>query len=70
MIGGILGEEQLPRADVQAALVKGLLCPALLELVCEALESSGRGPERFMACQILHAVQSCSSTCRRSMQIQ
>ena len=37
-------------ADVQAALMKGVMCPALLELVCKALESSGREPGHMQAC--------------------
>ena len=55
-------------ADVQAALMKGVMCPAVLELVSEALESSGRGPERFWPFR--HSTLSCSRTCRRFMRFQ
>ena len=34
-------------ADVQAAREMGAQCPALLELVCEALGSTGSAPERM-----------------------
>ena len=43
----LIGEEQTCMADVQSAREKGVQCPALLELVFESLESSGRGPERM-----------------------
>ena len=65
-IEDLIAKEQQSEDDVQTAREKGLLCPALFELVCEALESSGRGPERMHACQTLDAVEACSSTCRRS----
>ncbi len=34
--------------DVLSALMEGLMCPALVELVCEALGSTGGVPERLI----------------------
>ena len=45
----LIGEERTCRADVQSAREMGAQCPALLELVCEALGSSGRGPGHMQA---------------------
>ena len=53
VIDTMAGEDGYGEDDVQSAKVKALLCPALLELVCEALESSGTEPERLQACQTL-----------------
>lgn len=45
-------EGSMPIADGMLR-VEGLMCPAVVELVCEALQSSGRVPERLMACRTL-----------------
>lgn len=42
MIGCLLGEEQRGKAKALRAKTEGMMCPALVELVCEALASSGR----------------------------
>ena len=46
-IRSLIREEQLSEHDVQAAKVEGLTCPALVELVCEALGGSGTEPMRL-----------------------
>ena len=47
---------ELCEVSMPAARVEGLMCPAVVELVCEALQSSGRVPERLVACWTLSAV--------------
>ena len=42
MIGTFLSEEQRGKAKVQSALAEGVMCPALVELVCEVLACSGK----------------------------
>lgn len=44
MVEALIGQDQRRQDDVQAAMVEGLVCPALVELICEALRSSGRDP--------------------------
>ncbi len=39
---------QAGEADTKSAKMAGLMCPAVVELVCEALGSSGRAPERLI----------------------
>ena len=42
-------DQQRSEDDVQAAMVEGLVCPALIELVCAALRSPGRKPGGLQA---------------------
>ena len=49
MVEALISWEDQCEDDVQIAKGDGLLCPALLELICEALESSGREPERLQS---------------------
>ena len=48
----MMGAEQRQEPQVLAAQTEGVMCPALIELVCEVLESSGAEPERLMACRV------------------
>ena len=45
-ISFLTGMEQLHDPNVLDAKVKSEMCPALVELVCEALKSSGSQPKR------------------------
>ena len=42
LIEYLLGAKQRSRDDVQVAKIEGALCPAVIELVCEALRNPGR----------------------------
>ena len=42
LIEYLLGAKQRSRDDVQVAKIEGALCPAVIELVCEALRIPGR----------------------------
>ena len=46
MILSLMREEQRLERSVSDARVDGIMCPPLFELVCQALASSGRAPER------------------------
>ena len=61
-------EDQLYERSVVDAIADGVMCPALLELVCGALASSGTAPERV--CPTLTAIQGlCSSACWRMSKV-
>ena len=48
----LLGCVSIPEpyeGSMPTAREEGLMCPAVIEIVCEALQSSGRVPERLMA---------------------
>ena len=45
-----LTEDQLRHPDVRDAKVEGIMCPALVELACEALGWSGRHPDGTVRC--------------------
>ena len=45
-----LTEAQLRLPDVHDAKVEGIMCPALVELACEALGWSGRCPDGTVRC--------------------
>lgn len=49
MIQRLLELEQRCGDDVQVAMMEGILCPAMIELICEALENPGREPKRLKA---------------------
>ena len=61
-------ETKLCKGDVPNARMEGLMCPALVELVCEALRSIGRVPERSVSDRPYDPTPNAACVMRQHMQ--
>lgn len=55
IIDSLMDKEELLKPPLFNAKAEGVMCPALLELVCKTLESSGAG-KHLQPCQMPSAV--------------